>query len=303
MCDSDNGTYDKCDFLEYFSIRVVLCKFGHLTGGFLKIALLNIINCLNQNHNFKNFREILLELNSKLSKEKFITLAISWWCIWNKRNQNIFQQNNNDNIKDLPTYISTIRNNWKKTKKLNEEIQPSSNKLAKKQSRKKKNITWIKPKLNNYKINFDGAVDKNGNAAMGFIIRNHLGIPVFMDHATDKHLTVLQTETLALRMAIKKLKQLNLSMVEIEGDNLCLMNVMQGSWTCPWSIDVLISDIRFDILHYHGLKFTHIFREVNQVADRIAKLGFLKNVPNWRDDLELHALIRKDALGQTISRV
>ena len=103
-------------------------------------------------------------------------------------------------------------------------------------------------------------------------------------------------------MAIKKIRELNLSIVEIEGDNLCLINVLNDIWLCPWKINLFISDIFSDLIGYVDFRFVHVFREVNQVADRIAKLGFSGPQRCWKNDLELEALIRKDALGWPYSR-
>ena len=95
-----------------------------------------------------------------------------------------------------------------------------------------------------------------------------------MDNECGTNLSVLQAETLALRMATTKIRELNLSIVEIEGDNLCLINVLNGIWLCPWKINLFISDIFSDLIGYVDFRFVHVFREVNQAADRIAKLGF-----------------------------
>ena len=83
----------------------------------------------------------------------------------------------------------------------------------------------------------------------------------FMDNDSCDNLSVLQAETLALSMAIKKIKELNLSIVEIEGDNLCLMNVLICTWNCPWNINLLTSDTLFYIRFLQGLCFRHVVDE------------------------------------------
>ena len=47
----------------------------------------------------------------------------------------------------------------------------------------------------------------------------------------------------------------------------------------------------------------HVFREVNQVADRVAKLGFSLAVGDWRLDPQLLKLIRLDAIGRPSFRL
>ena len=125
-----------------------------------------------------------------------------------------------------------------------------------------------------------------------------------MDNDTKDNISVLQAETLALRMAIRKAKELNLSVVEIEGDNLCLINILNGIWCCPWDINILVCDLFSDLSQGFFFKCSHVFREINHVADRVAKLGFRHFVDcAWKNDSELMALVRKDAIGQRFSRV
>jgi len=251
----------------------------------------------NINLNNEQIKTILLDLSSTMPKEKIIILATTWWAIWYFRNQNLFLTNPTEKIQNLPRFIKTLRLNWGKTRNLNKEPTENIHTLKKQPPRKKRNIHWVKPDVHKFKVNFDGAVNTNGNSAMGFIIRDHSGRPVFMDHESGTNLSVLQTEALALRAAIRKVKELNLSLVEIKGDNLCLINVLKGIWCCPWDVDPIVSDIRFELSNCPGFHFSHVFREINQVADCIAKLGFLQDRSDWRDDLELSALIRNDALG------
>ena len=152
-----------------------------------------------------SLKQILLHLNSKLSKQQIITLATTWWAIWMLRNQTLFQTNNENRIRDLYKFILDLRLNWKKTKYLNRDdlIKTRLKKLG--SQRKTKNICWSKPKRQHFKVNFDGAVDKHGNATMGYIIRDSQGSLIYMDNASGSHLSVLQSEALALKMTKKKL--------------------------------------------------------------------------------------------------
>lgn len=122
---------------------------------------------------------------------------------------------------------------------------------------------------------------------MGYIIKDSQGSPIFMDNASDFHLSVLQSEALALKMAIKKIKELNLSLFEIESDNLCLVNVLNGIWHCPWDINSIVTDLIFDLSVFPMVRFRHIFREANHDAGRMAKLGLPGVRRYWKDDLEL----------------
>ena len=257
----------------------------------------------NINTDNRQTKEILLQIKNTLSKKDFIVLATTWWAIWINRNITLFHTNDDEIIKYLFIYIQNLRKNWEKTNHLYLDKHEINNvKLKQTQTRKKKNISWKKPNVNTFKINFDASVLSNGTVAVGFIIRNYKGETICMDNKTELNMSVLEAETRALHFAIKKAKHLNLSVVEIEGDNLCLMNVINGIWCCPWSINVLVSDIYVDLISCPFFRFSHIFREINQVADRIAKLGIAAHGSEWKNDLELAALIRKDALGWSYTR-
>ena len=77
---------------------------------------------------------------------------------------------------------------------MNKEPTENSNTVKKQPPRKKRNIYCVKPDMHKFKVNFDGAININGTSAMGFIIRDHSGRPVFMDHESGSNLSVLQTD-------------------------------------------------------------------------------------------------------------
>ena len=59
-----------------------------------------------------------------------------------------------------------------------------------------------------------------------------------------------------------------------------------------------MADAMTDLLSFSGIEVQHIFRESNVVADRVASLAHrIPAVEQREEDLELHVLIRKDALG------
>ena len=124
-------------------------------------------------------------------RKKLSYSQLPWWAIWYFRNQNLFLTNPTEKIQNLPRFIKNLRLNWEKTRNLNKEPTENIHALKKQPPRKKRNIHWIKPDANKFKVNFDGAVNINGTSAMWFIIRDHSGRPVFMDHESGTNLSVL----------------------------------------------------------------------------------------------------------------
>lgn len=124
------------------------------------------------------------------------------------RNQNLFQADSNDKIKDLPTFIKQLQSNWEKTKNLNLENQGGKTKSQIPKRKRREDAKWCKPRTNFCKVNFDGAVDRFGRAAIGYIIRDHFRAVLAMEHKTQMNISVLEAETKASTLQLKKLKSL-----------------------------------------------------------------------------------------------
>ena len=114
-------------------------------------------------------------------------------------------------------------------------------------------------------------------------------------HLKPKSESIQHREREAIRLQIKK--------IEIEGDNLCVIRALQGLWSCPWDVEMIISDSRLDLCFFDEIQINHVFREINCVADRLTHLGISTPNTNFSEDPELCVLIRNDALGWTTSRM
>ena len=109
--------------------------------------------------------------------------------------------------------------------------------------------------------------------------------------------SVLKAEAFALKTGLQEAIRLQIKKIEIEGDNLCVIKALQGLWSCPWEVAMVISDSRLDLRFFDEIRVRHIFREINCVADRLTHLGISTPNTNFSEDPELCGLIRKDALG------
>ena len=131
------------------------------------------------------------------------------------------------------------------------------------------------------------------------MIRDHQGKVVSMKGESIEKTTVVGAEASAVCKGISEALRLNINDVIIEGDNLCVINALKGTWKCLWEDDMLIADSRLDLRSFRTVCIRHVFREVNCVADRLSFLGHTTTTSNPDSDLELRVLIRKDALGWT----
>lgn len=60
---------------------------------------------------------------------------------------------------------------------------------------------------------------------------------------------------------------------DIEGDNVGVINALEGEWDTPWEINCIIRDTELDLHRCNVVRFDHCFRETNSVADLLAKMG------------------------------
>ena len=97
--------------------------------------------------------------------------------------------------------------------------------------------------------------------------------------------------------------RLNLTHIIVEGDCRVAIQAATRSGPCPWEIDLLIADVLHSLSAFSEVQFTHIFREANTVADKVAELGHLLDVSLIGDYWDVCNLIRKDAIGWWSRRV
>lgn len=87
----------------------------------------------------------------------------------------------------------------------------------------------------------------------------------------------------------------------IEGDNLLVINVINGTWDAPWHIQMVIRNIQLLLQRFPSYQIAHVFREVNRATEWVANVGHL--VPStFTIDLcnapALSRILVTDALGQ-----
>ena len=106
-----------------------------------------------------------------------------------------------------------------------------------------------------------------------------------------------------MRFAVSEAARLNLTHIIVEGDCLVAIQAANRSGPCPWEIDLLITDIHHSLSAFSEVRFTHVLREANTVADKVAELGHLFAVRLIRDHRDVCNLVRKDAIGWWSRRV
>nr|XP_008361388.2 uncharacterized protein LOC103425091 [Malus domestica] len=136
-------------------------------------------------------------------------------------------------------------------------------------------IKWQCPTSPYIKINFDGLVS-NSVAVGGFVVRNWDSKPILAGALNLGFVTINVVEALALREALIWARRRNLKYVVVEGDSKLVIDAVRDACDVPWNLRSIIEDIRWCATNFHDIKWRHIFRETNFVADAIAFVGLKK---------------------------
>ena len=126
------------------------------------------------------------------------------------------------------------------------------------------------------KVNWDAAVDSHRRRIrIGAIVRDHSGVVLAMLSETMASIRDPATaEALAARRGVELYKSLGIMKLILEGDALQIVQVLQstgGRWD-PYVL--IIEDTRQMLRIFQECSVSHVWREANVEAHKLAKLGF-----------------------------
>ncbi|KAL6565084.1 hypothetical protein OROMI_016534 [Orobanche minor] len=134
-------------------------------------------------------------------------------------------------------------------------------------------VRWSKPQPGWWKLNTDGAARGNpGAAAAGGIIRDHMGKPLIMFSEYLGVRTNNFAELYAIWRGLEFCIDNHFNKVWVEVDSKIALSLIEHSTTSHWQLQSIISKIR-DFRDSIEIRFSHIFREGNAVADWLANHG------------------------------
>ena len=107
----------------------------------------------------------------------------------------------------------------------------------------------------------------------------------------------IKAEALALLLGVQKVKQLHISNLQIEGDSLIIIDHLRDKSRCPWEIELLMSYIKLLLQRVENISFSHVPRDGNKVADKVAHLSRFAKGQEVFNNPGLQDLIHKDAIG------
>ncbi|KAL6557628.1 hypothetical protein OROMI_017978 [Orobanche minor] len=134
-------------------------------------------------------------------------------------------------------------------------------------------VRWSRPQSGWWKLNTDGAARGNpGDAAAGGIIRDHMGKPLILFSEFLGVRTNNFAELYAIWRGLEFCIDNHFDKVWVEVDSKIALSLIEHATTTHWQLQSIISKIR-DFRGSIEIRFSHIFREGNAVADWLANLG------------------------------
>ncbi|KAL6580791.1 hypothetical protein OROMI_006714 [Orobanche minor] len=134
-------------------------------------------------------------------------------------------------------------------------------------------VRWSKPQTGWWKLNTDGAAHGNpGDAAVGGIIMDHVGKPLIMFSEFLGVRTNNFAELYAIWRGLEFCIDNHFDKVWVEVDSKIALSLIEHSTTTHWQLQSIISKIH-DFRGSIEIRFSHIFREGNAVADWLANHG------------------------------
>ena len=133
-------------------------------------------------------------------------------------------------------------------------------------------VKWVRPSHRGLKLNTGGCSKGNlGESGGGGVLREASGRLVLAFSCNFGIASSMQAEARALLFGVRLCLQRGFDSFEVELDSLVLVQVLNRTSRCPWSIYKEVYQL-FGLLH-HVPRVRHCYRQANQVADTLASEG------------------------------
>ena len=119
------------------------------------------------------------------------------------------------------------------------------------------------------------------------------------------HTSSLVAEARAVKDGLLMALRTEYTAIDVEGDNLVVIQALNGKGHIPWQISNIIRDIQ-QLLHEDiQITFTHIFREANMATDWLFKFGHSIThtfISDFCFSPYLSQIVADDFIGRTLVR-
>jgi len=119
-------------------------------------------------------------------------------------------------------------------------------------------IRWQSSNPGRIKLNFDGSL-QNTSAAGGFILRDWRRGVLMIRAANYGMTSIIVAEGRALRDGLQATITVGYRRLDIEGDNLIVIEALQGKLAIHWQIKYIIQDIDIMLNQVDHVEVNHIY--------------------------------------------
>ncbi|XP_043718140.1 glucan endo-1,3-beta-glucosidase 11-like [Telopea speciosissima] len=129
---------------------------------------------------------------------------------------------------------------------------------------------WCPPTAGTFLLNTDAAL-KEGSGGLGFVFRDHKCGLLFSDSQPECFSSVLLGESLAIRGGLLPCIADGFDCIKVESDSSEAVKFINSTTLPPIEFQPIIEDIKFLKVQFTSCSFFHISREINSVADSLAR--------------------------------
>ena len=214
--------------------------------------------------NYTGFIDLLHQCFSTLSTSEVQLFSMISWSIWYRRNRLRLQQPADNNFQLVKRARESLTEFQEaQDRDLHLPQQPGS----------AESVKWNPLAQGSYKVNYDGAVFSDSNAAgIGVIVRNHQGeVMGSLSQRIPFPHSVEALEASAARSAIQFAKDLGFTKIVLEGDSKTVVDALLLREPCTTIYGHIIDDIKQIAQSLQSVLFLHTKREGNVMAHLLAK--------------------------------
>ena len=139
---------------------------------------------------------------------------------------------------------------------------------------------WLSPPSGRLKVNVDGSFrSSHGDGGVGVVIRDEGGsCLVAAAHHYAYAASVVHMEAEAARAGILLALQHSYDTIDLECDNSMVVNLLLSGMEDRSEIGCIIGDCKSYLTCFRSIQVSHVFREANGVANRLAHLASGSNI-------------------------
>ena len=203
--------------------------------------------------------------------------AVQVWSIWNQRNK--LRLNQSCRLtKDLQKMAVESWN----------EICRSNLRLNRSSSSPTHQTVWTAPALDNYKINYDGALSSaNNKSGIGIVVQDcHGEVIASLIQQLDQAYQPVEVEALVVSKAVEFGSELGLHNAIIEGNSVVVAMALKCKEFGLAPYTHLLNDVSLFFGLYSQLSYSYVKREGNKVAHSLARLVLTsQHCTVWMEDV------------------